>query len=199
LSDAAQANGGRDVRWLGDGLMVAFSSVSDALQCAVAVQQAARWPVDGVRLAVRVGLDVGETLRENRDHFGTTVVVARRLCDRAESGEILCSALFADLLGRGRTLRFAPRGKLIIDGVPAGVDACEVLYQDRRARNASESAATRKSRAPAATLRNGHGTRRLADEPSPRVSARARGGTRSERLSERVSAWLRWIKIRSLC
>src|SRR6185295_12741433 len=85
--------------------------------------------------------------RENRDHFGTTVVVARRLCDRAEGGQILCSALFADLLGRRKTFAFEPCGRFSIDGIAASVDAREVLYEDRQGRGASSEMARRRRRA----------------------------------------------------
>jgi class 3 adenylate cyclase len=190
LSEAVRPRGGREVQWLGSGLMVAFSSVSDALQSAIALQQATRWPVDGMRLAVRVGLDVGETLRENRDHFGTTVVVARRLCDRAESGQILCSGLVAELLGRGRSFRFQPRGTVRIDGIATPVDALEVLYGEARGRPSRHKGAT----APGAT-------RWLDSSESRAPGAGARedaGGGRgvTARLTARLVGCLRWIGMR---
>ena len=43
--------------------------------------------------AVRVGLNVGEPIREEDDYFGTPVVVAKRLCDVADGGQILASDL----------------------------------------------------------------------------------------------------------
>jgi adenylate cyclase len=190
LSDAAWANGGRELQWLGAGLMVAFPSVSDALQAAVAVQQAARWPVDGMRLAVRVGVDVGETLRDNRDHFGTTVVVARRLCDQAESGQILCSALVAELLGGGRTFRFQSCGQLSIDGIAAPVDACEVLYEDRRAHGASR----RQDGAASAGPREADETSGPLHEPTAHLRAGTPRGGRARGLIAKFFACLRWIK-----
>lgn len=199
LSNAVQLNGGREVKWLGDGLMVAFSSVSDALQAAVAMQQAVRWPVDGIQLAVRVGLDVGETLRENRDHFGTTVVVARRLCDRAEGGQILCSALFADLLGRRKTFAFEPCGKLSIDGVAASVDAREVLYEDRRGRGGAREMARRRRRAgfPRSDERDAEGP--APNDTTPLFGAWHQGETGVASLAAGVRRLLRWIKSRSIC
>src|SRR4051812_24903337 len=90
LAETAAVHGGDEVKWLGDGLMVAFPSAADALTCAIAMQQAACRPVAGEHLAIRVGLTAGEALRDSADYFGTTVVVARRLCDRAEASQILC-------------------------------------------------------------------------------------------------------------
>jgi len=129
LAETAAVHGGDEVKWLGDGLMVAFPSAADALTCAIAMQQAARRPVAGERLAIRVGLTAGEALRDTADYFGTTVVVARRLCDRAEASQILCSDLVAGLLGARPGFVFSEMGKLELKGVPAPVGALELRYE----------------------------------------------------------------------
>jgi class 3 adenylate cyclase len=64
LVETAAAHGGAEVKWLGDGLMVAFGSASNALRCAIAMQQASRRPLAGERLATRVGLNAGEAFRD---------------------------------------------------------------------------------------------------------------------------------------
>jgi class 3 adenylate cyclase len=94
----AAVHGGREEKRLGDGLMTTFSSAADAVRCAVTMQQTARRRAAGERLGLRVGLHVGEALREENDWFGTPVVLARRLCDGAQAGQILCSTLVAELL-----------------------------------------------------------------------------------------------------
>lgn len=129
LAETAAAHGGEEVKWLGDGLMVAFASVADALSAAIAMQQAARRPVAGEHLAIRVGINAGEALRDEADYFGTTVVVARRLCDRAQAGQILCSDVIAALLGGRPGFVFSEVGKLELKGVPVPVGALEVRYE----------------------------------------------------------------------
>src|SRR5439155_1482774 len=129
LRDAVAANGGHEGEWLGDGLMVAFPSAAAAVRCAVAMQQAARRRVGGERLVIRVGLNAGEALREETDYFGTPVVVARRLCDRAEGAQILCTQLVAGLLAGRQAFRFRDCGQLELKGVGAPVGACEVVYE----------------------------------------------------------------------
>ncbi len=62
LRDAVSANGGSEVKSLGDGLMVAFSSAADAVRCEIMVQQASRRGVGGERLAVKVGINAGEAM-----------------------------------------------------------------------------------------------------------------------------------------
>ena len=104
LSDAVSAHSGSELQWLGDGLMVAFASTADAVRCTIAMQQAAaQHPAE--RLAIRVGLNVGEVLQQKTGsgYFGTPVVVARRLCDQAAAGQILCSQAVSLLLA-GRAL-----------------------------------------------------------------------------------------------
>jgi class 3 adenylate cyclase/PAS domain-containing protein len=129
LKEAVAANGGHEVKWLGDGLMVAFPSAADAVRCAVAMQQAAQRPVAGERLAIRVGLNVGEALREESDYFGTPVVVAKRLCESARGGQILCSAVVAHLLSGRQVFAFRDCGALDLKGIAAPLPACEVVYE----------------------------------------------------------------------
>src|SRR5262249_29888760 len=62
LRDARAAGGGGELEWLGDGQMAPFASPADAVRCAVAMQQGAARPIDGERLRVRVGLNVGEVM-----------------------------------------------------------------------------------------------------------------------------------------
>jgi class 3 adenylate cyclase/tetratricopeptide (TPR) repeat protein len=126
ISEVASAHGGEEVKWLGDGLMVAFHSALEALRAAVAMQQASRRPVAGERLAIRVGLNAGEALRDAADYFGTPVVVARRLCDRAEAGQILCTETVAGLLAGRSEFAFTDLGKLALKGVTEPVATCEV-------------------------------------------------------------------------
>src|SRR5262245_49375971 len=129
LRDAVTGHGGHEVKWLGDGLMSTFASSADAVRCAVAMQQTTQGRAAGERLVIRAGLHVGEALREGSDWVGLAVVVARRLCDRAAAGQILCSGLVVELLGGRRAFRFRAVGALELKGVAAPVAAYEVEYE----------------------------------------------------------------------
>jgi class 3 adenylate cyclase/tetratricopeptide (TPR) repeat protein len=126
LTEVATEHGGDEVKWLGDGLMVAFPSAAGAVRAALAMQAAIRRPVRGEHLAIRVGLNAGEALREATDFFGLPVVVARRLCDRADAGQILCSDVVAGLLSGRPEFAFRDLGKLDLKGVANAVTAFEV-------------------------------------------------------------------------
>ena len=78
VRDALKAHGGSEVKHTGDGIMASFPSASQALQCAIAVQQRVATQVD-MPFRVRVGLNAGEPIAEEADLFGTAVIVAARI------------------------------------------------------------------------------------------------------------------------
>jgi adenylate cyclase len=87
---------GRIVKTTGDGLLVEFTSVVDALRCATEIQNAM---ADGntevaaeKRIEFRIGINVGDVVVENDDIFGDGVNVAARLEGLADPGGICVSA-----------------------------------------------------------------------------------------------------------
>ena len=87
---------GRIVKTTGDGLLVEFASVVDAVRCAVAVQQRmagrnTEIPLDK-RIELRIGINVGDIVAEHGDIFGDGVNVAARIEALAEPGGICVSA-----------------------------------------------------------------------------------------------------------
>ena len=119
LSEVVTTTSGQELHWLGDGLMAAFPSTADAVRFAVAMQRPSAQPVLGHRLDTRVGLNVGEVLQQEsgRGCFGTPLVVARRLCDRAGARQIPCSSTVAGLLSGRQAFRFPDLGPLALKRV----------------------------------------------------------------------------------
>jgi len=128
LREAIAEHGGREVKWLGDGLLATFASVADGVRCAVTMAQRARRSVAGERLGLRVGLHVGEVLADEDDYVGTPVVLARRLCDRAAAGQILCSSVVTELLRGRQGFAFRAVGPLALKGFADPVLGHEVEY-----------------------------------------------------------------------
>src|SRR5262249_43720366 len=129
LADTLAASGGEELQWLGDGQMAAFASPADAVRCAVAMQQGTARAIGGGRLRVRVGLNVGEVMRDaGGGYFGTPVVTARRLCDAAQVGQILCGSIVAGLLAGRRAFRFRDLGPQVLKGLAEPVGVAEVEY-----------------------------------------------------------------------
>jgi adenylate cyclase len=90
------ANGGRIVKLMGDGSLVEFRSVVDAVRCAVEVQKAIAERNDGTvperRIALRIGIHVGDVIEEaHGDLMGDGVNIAARLEGIAEPGAIYLS------------------------------------------------------------------------------------------------------------
>ena len=88
-------NRGRIVKTTGDGLLVEFASVVDAVRCAVEVQRGmiernADVP-QGERVEFRIGINVGDIIIADDDIFGDGVNVAARLEGLAEPGGICVS------------------------------------------------------------------------------------------------------------
>src|SRR6516162_7478960 len=79
---------GRIVKTTGDGLLVEFASVVDAVRCAVAVQQAMPERDAGAgtdnRIELRIGINLGDVIVEGDDLYGDGVNVAARLEALAE-------------------------------------------------------------------------------------------------------------------
>lgn len=126
LRAAAGEHGGREVKSLGDGLMVAFASVRGAVACAVRMQQLlAALPGEQV-MRLRVGLNAGETISTEDDYFGAPVVVAARLCDHAGGGQILASEVVRSLVGARGGYRFLALGAIKLRGLSEPVTAFEL-------------------------------------------------------------------------
>jgi class 3 adenylate cyclase/DNA-binding CsgD family transcriptional regulator len=132
LREAVTAAGGQEVKNLGDGLMVSFESAVAGVECAVGIQRAVerhnRRARPGERLRVRVGLHVGEPITEEDDYFGTPVVVAKRLCDAAQGGQVLASELVRGLVGSRGGFVFQPVGPLALKGLAEPLPAHEVRW-----------------------------------------------------------------------
>jgi class 3 adenylate cyclase/tetratricopeptide (TPR) repeat protein len=131
LRGAVSASAGVEVKNLGDGLMVMYSSPSRALVGAVGMQQAIDHHnrSDGEQLGVRVGISTGEAVEENGDYFGDPVVEAARLCAKAEAAQILAADVVRILVGRHATQTFVEVGALELKGIPDPVDVVEVLWE----------------------------------------------------------------------
>src|SRR5687767_11849928 len=80
--------GGRWIKELGDGVLASFSTVTDAVQCAVSIQQFCTSIPD---LKLRIGIHLGEVVFENNDVFGDGVNIASRLQALAPVGGIWIS------------------------------------------------------------------------------------------------------------
>jgi len=99
IRNALNSSRGREVKHTGDGIMASFLSVSDAVECAIAIQKAfAAYNQEHgeTPLYVRIGLSAGEPIEEHGDLFGKSVQLAARLCSHAEPGRIVIDQIVLD-------------------------------------------------------------------------------------------------------
>ena len=91
---------GRIVKTTGDGLLVEFASVVDAVRCAVEVQREMAARNAGVpedrRVQFRIGINLGDIIKDGRDIYGDGVNVAARLETLAEPGGICVNRVVRD-------------------------------------------------------------------------------------------------------
>jgi DNA-binding NarL/FixJ family response regulator/class 3 adenylate cyclase len=126
LRRALGEHGGREVKSTGDGLMVVFPSAVAAVRCAVEMQRA----TDAIgQLELRIGLDAGEPLPEGEDLYGTPVIVASRLCDAADPGEILASEVVCRIAGPRIAELIRPAGALRLRGISDRVAIAHVSWR----------------------------------------------------------------------
>ncbi len=113
-------HGGSEVKTMGDGFMIAFQSVSAALQCSVAIQLAiAQHNKENPtrEFMVRMGLNAGEAIQEEDDFFGAAVIVAARINSLADGGEILSSEAVRQLAQGVRGIEFKLKGEFQLKGL----------------------------------------------------------------------------------
>jgi adenylate cyclase len=106
---------GRIVKTTGDGLLIEFASVVDAVRCAVEAQRAvldrnAEIPEDK-RLVFRIGINLGDVIIDGDDIYGDGVNVAARLEALAEPGGICISRVVRDQIRDKLPYPFADMGE----------------------------------------------------------------------------------------
>ena len=127
VTDALVAkHGGRIVKTAGDGVLLEFPSVVDAVECAVAVQAVMAERNQGVpedrRMLLRIGINLGDILIEGADILGDGVNVAARLEGIAEPGGICVSSSAYEQV----------RGKVPVDFTDLGEQALKNIARPIR-------------------------------------------------------------------
>jgi len=125
------AHGGREVKTLGDGFLVEFSSAVESVRCAVEIQGAmARrdsLPSSKERIVLRVGIHVGDVVEEGDDIVGDAVNVASRIEPLAEPGGICVSGSVYDQVRNKLRLPLEKLGSRTLKNVEFPIDIYRVV------------------------------------------------------------------------
>lgn len=122
------AYGGRIVKTTGDGILVEFASVVDAVRCAIALQRAlASSETPMQRIRYRFGINVGDVVADGDDILGDSVNIAARLEGLAEPGGICVAAAAYDQVCGKIEAQFADMGEHQLRNIKRPVRAYRVL------------------------------------------------------------------------
>ncbi len=118
---AVAAHNGRIVKLIGDGTIVEFGSVVDAVNCALSVQrsggslpgQSAPQPT----IVLRIGINLGDVIIEGDDIYGDGVNIAARLEPLAEPGGICISSIVNESVGNRIDVRFQDGGEISVKNI----------------------------------------------------------------------------------
>ncbi len=125
------AHHGREVKSLGDGFLIEFSSAMESVQCAVEIQQAlARRNADPSaqgRILLRIGIHVGDVVGEGDDIVGDAVNVASRIEPLAEAGGVCVSSTVFDQVRNKLRLPLEKIGPRTLKNVEYPIDVYRVL------------------------------------------------------------------------
>jgi TolB-like protein len=131
VTDALVAkHGGRLVKSTGDGMLLEFRSVVDAVECAVAVQAVIAQRNEGVpedrRMLLRIGINLGDILIEGDDILGDGVNVAARLEGIAQPGGICISSSAYDQVRDKVPVEFTDLGEQALKNIARPIRAYAV-------------------------------------------------------------------------
>jgi class 3 adenylate cyclase len=115
--------GGSEVKHLGDGMMASFEDVPASVSSALKMQAEfatyngnSEFPIH-----VRIGIHAGEPVEESNDLFGSSVQMAARICDRAQTDAVLVSRAVKDAC-EGSDLRFVRMDSATLKGFSEPVE-----------------------------------------------------------------------------
>ncbi|MEL7209044.1 MAG: adenylate/guanylate cyclase domain-containing protein, partial [Actinomycetota bacterium] len=112
--------GGSEIKAQGDGFMLTFPSARRAVRFAMAVQTDLEdgdlGGDDGIR--IRIGLHTGEAIVDDvGDLFGKHIIVAARVANEAQGGEILVSSVVREIVSSRGDIDFGPERSVALKGI----------------------------------------------------------------------------------
>ena len=147
IDPAIAANRGRIVKTTGDGVLVEFASVVDAVTCAMAVQERmAERTANGAgpHIQFRIGINIGDIIIDNDDIFGDGVNVAARVENECEPGSVCLSGSAFEQVSGKTSFAFDDLGEKSLKNIDRPIR----LYAARTAAMKSPASATVKAVTP---------------------------------------------------
>ena len=129
---------GRIVKLIGDGLLVEFSSVVDAINSAIAIQQKVELrnndvPPDKI-ITFRIGVHLGDIIVEEDDIYGDGVNIAARLEALADAGGICLSQQAYDQIETKLDVNFEDLGEQNVKNIARKIHVFKILKEGERSK-----------------------------------------------------------------
>ena len=132
---------GRTVRTMGDGLLVEFGSVVDAVHCAIAIQSAMPERAVDVpperQIRFRMGINIGDVLSDGEAIYGDGIAVASRLESLAEPGGINVSRAVRDQVRDQLPIAFTDLGQHEVPNIARPVRAFRIVLDQAAPRSSA--------------------------------------------------------------
>jgi TolB-like protein/class 3 adenylate cyclase len=148
---------GRVVKMTGDGMLVEFVSVVDAVRCAVDIQRGmaernSEVPADK-RVEFRIGINVGDIISDSNDIYGDGVNVAARLEALADPGGIMVSRTVHDQVRDKLSFGFEDMGEQSVKNIARPIGVHRVSLAETTPLVPAQSAAAASKSEPASSKR----------------------------------------------
>lgn len=126
-----RAHGGREIKTIGDAFLVEFESALDATDCAVELQTAMRGynesAKEGRKIALRVGIHLGDVAHQQGDVLGDAVNIASRIEPLADPGGICISEQVFDQVRNKTSMPLEKVAAAELKGVSFPIDVYRVV------------------------------------------------------------------------
>src|ERR1700712_1247145 len=144
LVDSAIAeHRGRIVKTTGDGMLVEFASVVDAVSCAVSIQRSMVRRNVGIpadkRIVFRIGINVGDIIIDGDDIFGDGVNIAARLETLCEPGGLCISRAANDQIRDKLSIAFSDLGEQAVKNISSAIGVFGLAAKDIEALQETEA------------------------------------------------------------
>ena len=114
---AVAGHKGRVVKLIGDGTLVEFTSVVDAVKCALAIQRAVKAETKPGGIKLRIGVNLGDVIIDGDDIYGDGVNIAARLEPLAEPGGVCISSIVNESVGNRIDVTFMDGGEVAVKNI----------------------------------------------------------------------------------
>jgi adenylate cyclase len=137
MTTLIQKHQGKVLNIAGDNLLADFESVVDAVQCGVEIQKELRTKnaelVEGQRVEFRIGINLGDVIREGESIYGDGVNIAARLESLSEAGGLCISGTAFDQVRNKVDLGYKYLGEQTVKNIALPVRVYKVLMEPEAA------------------------------------------------------------------